>query len=229
MKNIFILTGAGISAESGLQTFRDANGLWENFNVQDVASIDGFEKNPKLVHDFYNMLRPVMNKAKPNAAHIAIAEFEKKNPNLNICLVTQNVDLLHEKAGSDNVRHMHGRIDETVCLKCGHITKTPDRSAFNDACENCGTVGFLKPNIVFFGEMPMFMDEISSKLKTCDLFIAVGTSGVVYPAAGFVMQAKYYGAKTCLFNLNHAENNAYFDEQIIGKASVTLPEFLKRL
>ena len=229
MKNIFILTGAGISAESGLKTFRDADGLWENFSVQDVASIEGFEQNPKLVHDFYNMLRPIMNKAQPNAAHIAITEFEKANPDLNIYLVTQNVDLLHEKAGFQNVRHMHGRIDETVCLKCGHVIKTPDKSTFDDACEKCGTKGFLKPNIVFFGEMPMYMDEISSKLKTTDIFIAVGTSGVVYPAAGFVLQAKYYGAKTYLFNLEYAENNAYFDKQVIGKASETLPAFLKNL
>ena len=228
MKNIFILTGAGISAESGLKTFRDANGLWENYNVQDVASIDGFEKNPKLVHDFYNMLRPIMKKAAPNAAHIAIAEFEKENEDLNVYLVTQNVDLLHEKAGSENVRHMHGRIDETVCLRCGHVIKTEEKSAFDDVCESCGAKGFLKPNIVFFGEMPMFMDEISQKLKDADVFIAVGTSGVVYPAAGFVLQAKYYGAKTYLFNLERAENNGYFDEQIIGKASETLPVFLKQ-
>lgn len=229
MKNIFILTGAGISAESGLKTFRDADGLWENFRVEDVASIEGFEQNPKLVHDFYNMLRPVMNAAKPNAAHQAIAEFEKENPDLNVFLVTQNVDLLHEKAGSANVYHMHGRIDETVCLKCGHVVKTPEKSDFDGVCEHCGTKGFLKPNIVFFGEMPMFMDEIALRLKTADVFIAVGTSGVVYPAAGFVIQAKCYGAKTYLFNLEAAENNGYFDEQIIGKASETLPAFLKTI
>ena len=228
MKNIFILTGAGISAESGLKTFRDADGLWENFNVEDVASIEGFQKNPKLVHDFYNKLRPVMEQAKPNAAHIAISDFEKENPNLNVYLVTQNVDLLHEKAGSQNVRHMHGRIDETVCLKCGHVVKTLEKSAFDGVCEKCGATGFLKPNIVFFGEMPMFMDEIAHKLSVCDVFIAIGTSGVVYPAAGFVAQAKYYGAKTYLFNLEYAENNVYFDEQIIGKASETLPPFLRK-
>lgn len=229
MKNVFILTGAGISAESGLKTFRDANGLWENYRVEDVASIDGFEKNPKVVHDFYNMLRPVMDKAEPNAAHFAIAQFEKENSNLDVFLVTQNVDLLHEKAGSKNVRHMHGRIDETVCLKCGHVIKTLQKSAFDDVCEECGARGFLKPNIVFFGEMPMFMDEISAKLKSADVFIAVGTSGVVYPAAGFVMQAKYFGAKTYLFNLEYTENNAYFDKQIIGKASETLPRFLDEI
>ncbi len=226
MKNIFILTGAGISAESGLKTFRDANGLWENYSVQDVASIEGFERNPKLVHEFYNMLRPQMDQAKPNKAHLAIADFQKKNPDLTVNVITQNVDLLHEKANTQNVFHMHGRIDETVCLKCGHVMKTLDKSFFDEACEKCGAKGFLKPNIVFFGEMPMFMNEISKMLQTCDLFVAVGTSGVVYPAAGFVAQAKYYGAKTYLFNLEHAENNYYFDEQVIGRASETLPDFL---
>ena len=229
MKNVFILTGAGISAESGLKTFRDANGLWENFNVEDVASIEGFAKNPKLVHEFYNKLRPVMEKAEPNAAHTAISEFEKTHDDWNINLITQNVDLLHEKAGSKKVLHMHGRIDETVCLHCGHVIKTLNESHFDDACENCHATGFLKPNIVFFGEMPMFMNEIEQMLQTCDIFIAVGTSGVVYPAAGFVSLAKYYGAKTYLFNLEYAENNFYFDEQIIGKASETLPPFLKKL
>lgn len=229
MKKIFILTGAGISAESGLKTFRDANGLWENYRVEDVASIEGFEKNPKLVHDFYNQLRPVMDKAEPNKAHFAISKLQKETKDFDAFLVTQNVDLLHEKAGSEDVHHMHGRIDETVCLKCGHVIKTLEKSAFDEACEKCGAKGFLKPNIVFFGEMPMFMDEIAIKLRTCDLFIAVGTSGVVYPAAGFVSQAKYYGAQTYLFNLEYAENNFYFDKQIIGKASETLPKFIDEL
>jgi len=229
MKNVFILTGAGISAESGLKTFRDADGLWDNYKVEDVASVEGFARNPKLVHEFYNALRPTMQKAEPNAAHIAIYEFEKENPDIQVHLITQNVDLLHEKAGSGNVFHMHGRIDETVCLKCGHVIKTLGESHFDDVCEKCGQTGFLKPNIVFFGEMPMFMDEIYDMLKTCDMFIAVGTSGVVYPAAGFVTQAKYYGAQTYLFNLEYAENNMYFDRQIIGKASQTLPRFLKNL
>ena len=226
MKKVFILTGAGISAESGLKTFRDTDGLWENFKVEDVASIEGFEKNPKQVHDFYNILRPQMDKAMPNAAHIAIADFEKKT-DVSLYLVTQNVDLLHEKAGSKNVRHMHGRIDETVCLKCGHVIKTLGDISFNEACEKCGAKGYLKPNIVFFGEMPMFMDEIEKELKACDVFIAIGTSGVVYPAAGFVSQAKYYGAETYLFNLEYSANNYYFDHQILGSAVETLPAFLK--
>jgi len=228
MKNVFILTGAGISAESGLKTFRDMNGLWENYDVNDVASIEGFQRNPKLVHDFYNMLRPQMDRAEPNAAHRAIADFQSRQ-NFKVFLVTQNVDLLHEKAGSKNVYHMHGRIDETVCMKCGHVFKTPEKSAFDGVCKKCDATGFLKPNIVFFGEMPMFMAEISRKIQECDLFVAVGTSGVVYPAAGFVSQAKYYGAETYLFNLEYTENNYYFDHQILGKASETLPRFLEGL
>ena len=214
MKNVFILTGAGISAESGLKTFRDANGLWDNYKVEDVASVEGFARNPKLVHEFFNTLRPTM---------------EKENPDVRVHLITQNVDLLHEKAGSKKVLHMHGRIDETVCLKCGHVIKTLEESHIDDVCENCGRAGFLKPNIVFFGEMPMFMNEIEKMLQTCDIFIAVGTSGVVYPAAGFVAEAKYYGAETYLFNLEAGQNNFYFDKQIIGKASETLPAFLKNL
>lgn len=229
MKNILILTGAGISAESGLTTFRDANGLWENFRVEDVASIEGFNKNPKLVHDFYNMLRPVMAKAEPNAAHLAITSLQQNRPDLNINIVTQNVDLLHEKAKSQNIYHMHGRIDECVCLKCGHIMKTLQSVLENTPCESCQAVGTLKPNIVFFGEMPLFMPEISKMLKNCDLFIAIGTSGVVYPAAGFVYEAKYYGAQTYLFNLEKSENNSYFDYEILGKASKTLPAFFDKL
>ena len=165
MKNVFILTGAGISAESGLKTFRDANGLWDNYKVEDVASVEGFARNPKLVHEFYNTLRPTMQKAEPNAAHIAITEFEKENLDVRVHLITQNVDLLHEKAGSKKVLHMHGRIDETVCLHCGHVIKTLEESHFDDVCENCGRTGFLKPNIVFFGEMPMFMNEIEKCFK----------------------------------------------------------------
>jgi len=227
-KNVFILTGAGISAESGLKTFRDSDGLWENYRIEDVASIEGFEKNPKLVHEFYNMLRPMLEKAEPNEAHFAISDLERQRPDLNVFLVTQNVDLLHEKAGSEKVWHMHGRIDECVCLKCGHILKTLEDINFEMSCPKCGAKN-LKPNIIFFGEMPMFMEKINQKISDCDVFVAVGTSGVVYPAAGFVQMAKYYGAQTYLFNLESARNNLYFDHQIIGKASETLPDFLKNL
>ena len=186
-------------------------------------------KNPKLVHDFYNGLRQTMNKAKPNAAHKALTELQKNAKNINIQIITQNVDLLHEKAGNQNVYHMHGRIDENVCLKCGFVSKIKDNSSFDAACEHCGTKGFLKPNIVFFGEIPLFMNEIEQMLTKTDIFVAVGTSGIVYPAAGFVQRAKIYGAKTYLLNLDKTENNLYFDEQIYGKASVTLPQFCARL
>ncbi|MBR1914891.1 MAG: NAD-dependent deacylase [Alphaproteobacteria bacterium] len=228
MKNIFILTGAGISAQSGLKTFRDTNGLWENFKVEDVASIEGFEKNPKLVHDFYNHLRPQMLSSMPNKAHLAIADFQKRYSNGEVNLITQNVDLLHEKAGSREVFHMHGRIDECVCQHCQKVIKTLSDVSFDMPCPYCRSLK-LKPNIVFFGQMPMFMDEIEKMLRTCHIFIAVGTSGVVYPAAGFVMTAKYYGAETYLFNLEKAENNFYFDHQVLGKASETLPDFLENI
>lgn len=229
IQNIVILTGAGISAESGLATFRGADGLWDNYRVEDVASIGGFARNPELVHTFYNGLSLKIKEALPNAAHLAITKFQKERSDLKIDVVTQNVDLLHEKAGNQNIYHIHGRIDECVCLHCGHIHKRNGDFRFEDCCEKCGQKNVLKPNIVFFGEMPMFMDEVEKMLKSCDLFIAVGTSGVVYPAAGFVQTAKYFGAETYLFNLDGAENNFFFDRQILGKASVTLPEFLEHL
>ncbi len=229
MKNIVILTGAGISAESGLATFRGSDGLWDNYKVEDVASIEGFEKNPELVHTFYNNLFLKVQKAEPNEAHLAITKFQQERKDLQIDVVTQNVDLLHEKAKSENIYHIHGRIDECVCLNCGHIEKRKGDFHFNMPCKKCGQINVLKPNIVFFGEMPMYMDKVEKMLQQCDVFIAVGTSGVVYPAAGFVQTAKYYGAKTYLFNLDNTENNFFFDKQILGKAGETLPEFLADL
>ncbi len=228
MKKIFVLTGAGVSAGSGLQTFRATNGLWENFKVEDVATIEGFEKNPELVHGFYNNLRQTMLHAKPNNAHLCLYQLEQKLGKDHLFLVTQNVDLLHEKAGNQDVVHMHGRIDECVCLNCRRISKTLQSINFNDKCPYCGATHTLKPNIVFFGETPMFMDKIEQELQKCDIFMAVGTSGVVYPAAGFVATAKYYGAQTYLFNLEKIQNNPYFDVQIIGDASVSLPDFLTK-
>ena len=221
---IVILTGAGISAESGLATFRSSDGLWNNFSVEDVASIEGFQRNPALVFDFYRDLSQQFFSAKPNEAHKVIAKFQKKKETF---LITQNVDLLHEKAGSSNVKHMHGRIDESICLSCGHVVK--GLVGAEAVCPLCQTEKMMKPNIVFFGEMPYYMDEIENALKSCEVFIAIGTSGVVYPAAGFVKSAKMWGAKTFLFNLDPAENSPFFDQQILGKASETVPKFLESL
>lgn len=222
--SIVILTGAGISAESGLATFRGDDGLWNNHPIEEVATIDGFLKNPYKVFDFYEDLSDEVAKAQPNPAHTAIAEFQKKT---GAFLITQNVDLLHEKAGSSQVCHMHGRIDESICLSCGRIVK--GLASADSQCTACATERMMKPNIVFFGEMPQHMTEIEQRLNTCTLFIAVGTSGVVYPAAGFVRTAKEHGATTLLFNLEKVANTPFFDEQILGKASETLPRFLKEL
>lgn len=226
--NIFILTGAGISAESGLATFRSQNGLWNNHKVEDVASIEGFQRNPKYVRAFYNELKPEVQKAEPNAAHLALAQLEHKWQG-EVNIITQNVDTLHEKAGSQNVWHIHGRIDEALCLTCGHILKTWENVDSNTICPHCQTKGNFKPNIVFFGENLQCMETVAHLLSKAHIFISIGTSGVVYPAAGFVQTAKYYGAETLEFNLETTSNNYFFDKHITGKCSQTLPAFVDDL
>ena len=229
MKKIVILTGAGISAESGLSTFRSSDGLWNNHKVEDVATIDAFERNPDKVHDFYNELRPVMKKAKPNHAHYAISMLQSELINSQIDIITQNVDLLHEKAQNKNIYHIHGRIDECICMNCGQTIKVHGDISSEDDCPHCEIMGMLKPNIVFFGEMPMHLSEVERLLAGCDMFIAIGTSGVVYPAAGFVQLAKESGAKTYLFNLDKSENSDMFDYHFYGKASETFTKFAEQL
>ena len=229
MKNIVILTGSGISAESGLKTFRSEDGLWLNHRIEDVCTVEAFERNPALVHSFYNELRPIMMKAVPNHGHEAITMLQEKLPDVSINVVTQNVDLLHEKAGNKNIYHIHGKIDECVCMNCGHIIKTVADVENDEICPQCKVAGMLKPNIVFFGEIPHYMNEVEKMLLKCDMFIAIGTSGVVYPAAGFVRLAKFAGAKTYLFNLEPCNNSTEFDEEILGKASETFPKFAEQL
>ncbi|MBP5534857.1 MAG: NAD-dependent deacylase [Alphaproteobacteria bacterium] len=229
MKNIVILTGSGISAESGLKTFRSEDGLWLNYKVEDVCTVEAFEKNPAFVHSFYNELRPIMMKALPNMGHQAITMLQQELPEININVVTQNVDLLHEKADNKNIYHIHGRIDECICMNCGHVLKTLEDVKSDEICPRCKAMGMLKPNIVFFGEMPQYMDEVDNMLAECDMFIAIGTSGVVYPAAGFVRLAKFHGAKTYLFNLEPCNNSLAFDKEILGKASETFPKFAEQL
>lgn len=228
-KNIVILTGAGISAESGLSTFRSENGLWNNHKVDDVASVEGFARNPEYVHEFYNELRPQLFAAKPNPAHLAITKLQEAYNAENISVITQNVDTLHEKAKSKNIFHIHGQINQIVCLNCGHVFETWSDVHAHDVCPNCNIMGLLKPNIVFFGENLLYMDKVDSLLNRCDLFISVGTSGIVYPAAGFVQIAYLRGAKTIEFNLEQTSNNYMFSEHIIGPAGTKLPEFVDKL
>lgn len=227
-KNIVILTGAGISAESGLETFRSSDGLWNKHRVEDVATIEGFEKNPSYVHAFYNEMKKEIFSKKPNPAHLALAELEK-NYDGNVWIVTQNIDLLHEKAGSQKVFHIHGQIDQAVCLNCGHIRQGWDDVDTQTVCAHCKVSAMMKPNIVFFGEQPLFLDEAERLVRGCDLFVSVGTSGVVYPAAGFVQIAKYYGAETIEFNLEKTRQNILFDTCVEGKCGKTLPLFVKGL
>lgn len=227
-KHILFLTGAGISAESGLSTFRSENGLWNNHKVEDVATIEAYLRNPDYVHQFYNDMRPDLFKAKPNPAHLAITELQN-NFSAQIDVVTQNVDTLHEKAGNKNVYHIHGQINQIVCMNCGHVFETWGDVSSEDKCEQCGISGMLKPNIVFFGEDLLYMDKVNVLLKTCDLFISVGTSGVVYPAAGFVQIAKMFGADTIELNMEKTSNNLLFDRHIYGPAGTTLPALVKEL
>ncbi|MBR1600267.1 MAG: NAD-dependent deacylase [Alphaproteobacteria bacterium] len=227
-KHILFLTGAGISAESGLSTFRSENGLWNNHRVEDVATIEAYMRNPDYVHQFYNDMRPELFKAKPNPAHLAITELQK-NHSAQIDVITQNVDTLHEKAGNKNVYHIHGQINQIVCMNCGHVFETWGDITSEDKCEKCNIAGMLKPNIVFFGEDLLYMNKVDALLKSCDLFISVGTSGVVYPADGFVQYAKMFGADTIELNMEQTSNNLLFDSHIYGPAGTTLPILVKEL
>ncbi|MEM1076793.1 MAG: NAD-dependent deacylase [Pseudomonadota bacterium] len=224
MPKIVILTGAGISAESGLGTFRAEGGLWAQHRIEDVATPEGFARNPKLVVDFYNARRAQSRDADPNAAHIALAELESGFDG-DVILVTQNVDDLHEKAGMDRVIHMHGALNSALCAACDHRWEAPLVMAPDDVCPACSALA-ARPDIVWFGEMPYDMDEIFGHLATTDLFISIGTSGNVYPAAGFVAEARRFGARTIEFNLEPSAVRSDFDDLRIGPATQTVPEWV---
>ena len=224
--NIVVLTGAGISQESGLATFRGADGLWEGHHIEDVATFEGFEKDPALVYKFYNERRRglLSDDVKPNAAHVALAEFEKRTK-ANFTLVTQNVDDLHERAGSKNVLHMHGELLKARGLGNGVVVDWINDLDAESRHESVGNQP-LRPHIVWFGETPIFMDEIISKLKSCDLFISIGTSGLVYPAAGFV-QMLPTDALSVELNIDNTATSSFFDKTIRGKAGDIVDKFLK--
>ncbi len=223
--NVLVLTGAGISAESGIRTFRDSGGLWENHRVEDVASPLGFRRDPRLVWSFYKKRWEDAQLATPNTAHLALAELEQKLGD-NFHLITQNVDGLHYKAGNRRVWEMHGSLNHCYCTNCeaGYSLREINLSEDLPGCPACK--GLLRPDIVWFGEVPYFLPEIEEALKVCEIFLVVGTSGAVYPAAGFVMSAKLMGAQTLAINLDKPDNLGFIDHFFQGKSGEVLPKLL---
>ncbi|MCX7567165.1 NAD-dependent deacylase [Sulfitobacter sp. F26169L] len=224
MRNIVILTGAGISAESGIETFRAETGLWAQHNVDDVATPEGFVRDPKLVVDFYNGRRTQAASALPNAAHKALAKLEAEN-NGSVLVVTQNVDDLHERGGSNNVIHMHGALNSALCAACEHRWPAPMQMQVADTCPSCNAPA-ARPDIVWFGEIPYQMDRIIDALGEADIFVSIGTSGNVYPAAGFVAEAARAGAETLELNLESSAIGSQFDKSVFGPATQTVPAWV---
>ncbi|MCW5730147.1 MAG: NAD-dependent deacylase [Alphaproteobacteria bacterium] len=228
-QRIVILTGAGISAESGLGTFRDKDGLWTKYDLEEVATPQGFARNPAFVHEFYNARRRNLLEARPNPAHHALARLEREHPG-RVLVVTQNVDDLHEKAGSRNLIHMHGELAKVRCAACESVRVWREDLSLEHVCAECSTKGRLRPHVVWFGEMPFAMSKIELALAACDLFVSIGTSGNVYPAAGFVQQVREGGrAHTVELNLEPSEGHTLFHEQVYGPASEVVPAYVERL
>ena len=223
--NVVVLTGAGISAESGIRTFRAADGLWEEHKIEDVATPEGFARDRALVHKFYNTRRAQLKTAMPNAAHLALATFEREHCKRGggFLLITQNVDDLHERAGSERMVHLHGALLKMRCEICDKSMTINGDINKDDKCPICGAAGGLRPDIVWFGEMPMFLPRINAALEECDTFVSVGTSGNVYPAAGFVDTARSAGARCIELNMEQTANT--FDESHQGKATNLVPQF----
>lgn len=228
MAKIVILTGAGISAESGLGTFRDKDGLWTKYDLNEVATPEGFAANPALVHDFYNARRKNCVEAAPNAAHAALARLEQALPEGDMIIVTQNVDDLHERAGSRTVLHMHGELAGALCAACDHRWPAPAVMAPADPCPACGEPA-TRPDIVWFGEYPYHMETIWDLLRGCDLFVSIGTSGNVYPAAAFVQDADRAGADTLELNLEPSAGVSDFAEARFGPATDIVPAWVDEI
>lgn len=227
-KSIVILTGAGISAESGIRTFRDQDGLWESHRIEDVATPEAFDRDPHLVHQFYNLRRKQLldPKIQPNLAHLALAKLEQKWKG-DFLLVTQNVDNLHDRAGSKKLLHMHGELQKIFCNSCSHKMSWIKDLSVNELCPQCNQKESLRPDIVWFGEMPYHMEKIQTALDDCTIFIAIGTSGKVYPAAGFVNWAR--DAKKIEVNLHPSDISPAFDEHRIGPASTEVSKLVEEL
>jgi len=229
---IVVLTGAGISKESGIDTFRDADGLWSKVNVEDVATIEAWQRDKKTVLDFSNERRAAFRSANivPNAAHHALGRLQREWPG-EVALVTQNIDLLHEAGGASRVMHMHGRGGLVRCMACGTVRESDADLFTHSRCADCGAIGELRPHIVWFGEMPLYMDEITAALERCDLFVSIGTSGTVYPAAGFIqiVRRRRPSARTIELNLEPSDGHSLFGETIYGPATEIVPAFVERL
>lgn len=226
--HIVILTGAGLSAESGLATFRDKGGIWSKVRIEDVATPEAFERDPARVQAFYNTRRRDHAKARPNAAHLALARLEHEHRG-EVLVVTQNIDALHEAAGQRHLIHMHGELLKAWCLACDARSPWQRDITPACACPRCGAVGHLRPDVVWFGEMPYHMEAIDAALRQADLFLSIGTSGNVYPAAGFVALARRAGAQTVELNLEPSEGVSLFHKAIHGAATEVVPDFVERL
>ncbi|MFM7350013.1 MAG: NAD-dependent deacylase [Erythrobacter sp.] len=224
---IVVLTGAGISAESGIDTFRSAGGLWEQHRVEDVATPEGFARDPDLVLGFYDMRREALAKVAPNPAHGALARLEREFAG-ELLLVTQNVDDLHERGGSARVLHMHGELKSALCTSCGTRSRWEASMSDLPRCPVC-QARTLRPDVVWFGEMPYQMERIYAALEACDLFVSIGTSGAVYPAAGFVQEARANGARTLELNLEPSEGSRWFHETRLGPASEVVPAWVEEV
>ncbi|MGR6328492.1 NAD-dependent deacylase [Sphingomonas sp. XXL09] len=224
IRNIVILTGAGVSAESGIATFRGPGGLWEGHRVEDVCTPEALAHDPALVHRFYDLRRAALRDVRPNAAHTALARLDREWTG-DLLIVTQNVDDLHERAGAERLVHMHGELQSALCAACGVRERWTDALPPATECPNCGTFA-LRPDIVFFGEMPYHMDRIEAALAAADLFVSMGTSGAVYPAAGFVQMADAYGADTLELNLERSAGSGFFARSELGAAGELVPAWV---
>lgn len=227
IRNIVILTGAGISAESGIDTFRDAGGLWEQHRVEDVATPEGFARDPDLVLGFYDMRREALSKVQPNAAHDALARLDSAWSG-ELLIVTQNVDDLHERGGAQRVLHMHGELKSALCLSCEMRSRWDAPMSDRPPCPVCQAPS-LRPDVVWFGEMPYQMERIYAAIRDADLFVSIGTSGAVYPAAGFVRDARDLGVQTLELNLERSEGSHWFHESRQGPAGELVPAWVEEL